>query len=492
MSDSLPKPRILTVFTSAGHGNPGAAPESLLTNEQLMAKLEADCGDIEFVVRDLTAPGGVAENVAEEIQDLSENLAGVLTVGSVRNYALALNGLPTIVVYNLFEFMNAPYNLFTSGEEKNSVLTGGPELPQPRVITAQLDRRNVAAPDVTEAMYADLVEKIGTVAALGKLKHSRILSVTPFANVAQVDYQGDTRKHFPEDHNARFRAALLDALGLEIVSASPDEFFEACRSIESADAERVAREWAEGAEEVTAAFPEIVKTARAYLALDALREERNCNAVSTHMRFIAPGNDMKDRFWPGLGLECGFKPRGIQAVCQDYPHILATQMLGHFMTGRPSMLGDLMTDTFNNVDILTHCGAPINPYGDGRLLSYSIHTHAESPVRDTQDPGSSTGLKVEWPVGEPVTLWKLYPQARTIGLHTGMTVNGHELYRELDAMMCRTKLVVRTEAASVQKHYSPGEYGIHRAATLGDLRKRVRDLATLLNFEFMEEDRANQ
>lgn len=52
--------------------------------------------------------------------------------------------------------------------------------------------------------------------------------------------------------------------------------------------------------------------------------------------------------------------------------------------------------------------------------------------------------------------------------------------------------VVRTEAASVQKHYSPGEYGIHRAATLGDLRKRVRDLATLLNFEFMEEDRANQ
>lgn len=492
MPDSLPKPRILTVFTSAGHGDPGAAPESLLTNEQLLHKLEADCVDIEFVVRDLNAPSGSAENVAKEIQYLSDTLAGVLIVGPVRDYAMALNGLPTIVVYNLFEFMNAPYNLFRLGEEKNSVLTGGAALPKPRVITAQLDRRNVAAPDVTETMYADLVEKLGTVAAIGQLKHSRILSVTPFANLAQVDYQGDTRKNFPADHNERFRAALADTLGVEIASASPDDFFEACRSIEPADAERVAREWADGAKEVTAAFPEIVKTARAYLALDALRQAHDCNAVSTHMRFIAPGNDMNDRFWPGLGLECGFKPRGIQAVCQDYPHILATQMLGHFMTGRPSMLGDLMTDTFNNIDILTHCGAPINPYGDGPVLPYSIHTHAESPVRETRNPGSSTGLKVDWPVGEPVTLWRLYPQARTIGLHTGTTVNGHELYRELDAMMCRTKLVVRTEAASVQKYYSPDEYGIHRAATLGDLRERVRDLATLLGYEFMEEDRVNQ
>ncbi|MCF7855075.1 MAG: hypothetical protein K9N51_09780 [Candidatus Pacebacteria bacterium] len=492
MVNDVMKSRIFTVFTSPGHGSPGAAPESLLTNDQLLDKLSADCGKLEFIVRDLSAPGQSAEAVVEELQDIAEDFSGVLVVGPVRNYALALNGLPTIVVYNLFEFMNAPYNLFRLGEEKNSVLTGGFDLPRPRVLTAQLDRRNVAAPDVTKTMYTDLVEKIGTVAAIGRLKQSRILSVTPFANLAQVDYQGDTRKQFPEDYNERFRSALLDALGLEIVSASPQQFFEAYREIDATQAEDLARKWADGAHVVTAAFPEIVKTGRAYLALDALREAHDCNAVSTHMRSVAPGNDLKDRFWPGLGLECGFKMRGIQAVCQDYPHILATQMLGYFMTGRPSMLGDLMTDTFNNVDILTHCGAPINPYGDERRLPYSIHTHAESPVRDTQASGSSTGLKVEWPVHEPVTVWKLYPQARKIGLHTGTIVDGHKLYRELDAMMCRTKLVVHTNAASVQEFYSPEEYGIHRAATLGDLRERVRDLAALLDFEFMEEDRVNQ
>ena len=54
--------------------------------------------------------------------------------------------------------------------------------------------------------------------------------------------------------------------------------------------------------------------------------------------------------------------------------------------------------------------------------------------------------------------------------------------------MCRTKLVVKTEAESVQRHFSPDEYGIHRTATLGDLRGRIKELATLIGFTMMEED----
>jgi hypothetical protein len=41
----------------------------------------------------------------------------------------------------------------------------------------------------------------------------------------------------------------------------------------------------------------------------------------------------------------------------------------------------------------------------------------------------------------------------------------------------------------VQKHYSPDEYGIHRAATFGDLREKVRDLGDLIGFDVIEEDR---
>lgn len=96
---------------------------------------------------------------------------------------------------------------------------------------------------------------------------------------------------------------------------------------------------------------------------------------------------------------------------------------------------------------------------------------------------------MEWPVGESVTIWKLHALHRTIGIHTGTIADGHALYENLDEIMCRTKLVVKTQADEVQKHYSPDEYGIHRAATLGDLRPDVKGFAVLAGFGVIEEDK---
>ena len=79
---------------------------------------------------------------------------------------------------------------------------------------------------------------------------------------------------------------------------------------------------------------------------------------------------------------------------------------------------------------------------------------------------------------------------KKIGLHTGKTADGHSLYKDFDGIMCRTKLVVKVDdAKKIQKHFSPDEYGIHRAGTLGDLRETIKDLATLIGYEVIEEDR---
>jgi len=112
-----------------------------------------------------------------------------------------------------------------------------------------------------------------------------------------------------------------------------------------------------------------------------------------------------------------------------------------------------------------------------------------NPLRDTQDTGSATGLHIEWPVGEPVTFWKVYVMHNKIGVFTGKTVDGHILYKNLDDIMCRTKLIARIKAKPVQQHFSPDEYGIHRTATLGDLREKIKDLAILIGFDVMETDR---
>jgi len=484
------KTAVYTVFLSRGRAGPGAAiePERFTTNDELLQKLKATCPGVNFIT-------GSPRNAAKELKERKGELDGVLLVGvgsgggHSRDYSLAFTGLPTIVVYNLFEFMNFPYKLFATGQAEESVTVGVPEYPEGRVLTAVLDRMTLCAPAVTSAMFQDLVYKIKLIQAVKKLKDSRILIVSPHRLIARVDYQGDARKHLPKDYNKVYAEALKESLGVELVTASPDEFFEAYEKTDVAEAEKISESWIEQAKSVEAARDEITKNARAYLAFEALRKKYRCNAVSTHMRAL---NKKGDYFTPGLGLECGFKTRGIQAVCQNYPNIVVTQLLGYFLTGRPSMLGDLIIDPFNEVTVLTHCGAPVNPYGDDRIVDYLITTHAESPLRDTRKPGSATGLQVEWPVGEPVTFWKMYVLHGKIGFHAGKVASARSVYDEnrIDDILCRTKLLAKVEnVRQIQKHSSPDEYGIHRAATLGDLSEAIRDAAVLLGFSAVEEDR---
>jgi hypothetical protein len=469
----------------------GNVPHTLLTNEDLLRLLQEECPDVEFVVRDMTKGDVYPESVSGELEDRKRDLDGVLIVGASRDYGLAFSGLPTIVVYNLLEWMIIPYKLYASKEEPDSILVGGPRYRGGRILTAQLDRRKVSS--LSKEMVDDLVGKIKVIVALRRLKEGRILSVSPHRYIAQVDYQGDRHKHFPEDYNERYTNLLEETLGVQIARAAPEAFYDAVTQVDRGRAEEIADGWIRAAKEVTdTTREEVVRTATAYLAFELLRERHGCNAISTHMRSLTGSGKVEDMFWPGLALECGFKIRGIQAVCQDYPNILITELLGYYLTGRPSMLGDLMIDTFNDAEILTHCGAPINPHGEDRV-PYTISSHAESPIRGTYRPGSSTGIMVELPLDETVTIWKIYALHRKVGFHTGTTVDGRKVYGHstgsFDDIMCRTKLVAQVrDAAKIQRHYSPDEYGIHRAATYGDLTDQIRDFAVLAGFDIVDED----
>ena len=168
--------------------------------------------------------------------------------------------------------------------------------------------------------------------------------------------------------------------------------------------------------------------------------------------------------------------------------------MAYLLTGRPSMLGDQMYDIDNLVEIVLHCGIPVNPYGDDRRIPYTIRTHAESPVRDMpEEPGSSTGITAEWPVGEPVTLWEIHNLLKQIRLHTGEVVDGRTIYtggEELDNVMCTAKIIVKLDdAQKIREQHFPALYGIHHCATLGDLRQQIKDIGVLLGLDVIERDR---
>lgn len=491
------KTKIFTIFTSAGCGctGSGGAPQNFTTHEEVLSGLQKACGKVDFLKWE-----GTYNEAYIEVMNNKERYNGVLIVGRISgDYRLAFTGLPTIVVYNLFEFMDGqPYHLFATGrtDDESNVLKGGTDYKNGRILTAQLDRRNLCAPSVRESMFNDLVHKIKLIQVIEELKETRILMVKRANNeiIASVNYRGDFNQSFPGDHNERYIQNLKELFGVEIVAAEPEEFYEAYSKTDIRKAEGIADNWISGARKVEASRSEIIKTARGYLALDELREKYKCNAVSTHIRSVTGSGNLEDLYNPGLGLELGFKTRGIQAVCQNYPDMIISQVLAYSLTGRPSMLGDYIYDTYNSVEILLHCGIPVNPYGDARIMPYTIRTHAESPVRDRPEiPGSSTGITVEWPEGEPVTIWEVHSLNREIRLNTGEIVNGKLIYsggEDIDNVMCTGKIFVKVDdAKKLQDQFKPYLHGIHANATIGDLRQDIKDLAVLMGLNVIETDR---
>jgi len=490
------KTNIFVAFLSSGRPNAGTLPntKSFMSNEEILRELERQCEGIEFTVRDFTDPNSNPESLAWELETLKNELDGVVLVGfgtSFRDDRWISTGLPTVVVYNLFEFMHVPYKIFADGTGSESILTGKQTYQAEKILTAELDRCALCQPSLASAMFDDFVYKIKLIQALKKLRQSKVLVLSPHKQLAEIDYRGNKGTRMPEDYNEMYSHTLKNSLGVDLVIRPPNEFYKAYQETSVKNAKALSEQWIEEAHDVQASRSEIIKVARAYLAFESLRTLYDCNALSTHLRKVSPGSEIEDMFWPGLALECGFKVKGIQATCQNYPNIVVAQLLAYFLTGRSSMLGDLIIDPANGVTVLTHCGAPIHPYGNDSVVPFSIKTHAESPVRETTNPGSGTALQVEWPAGETVTTWKLYAQHRKIGLYTGQIVNAHSVYRDgIEDVLCRTKLVTETEdVKNIQNCYSPEEYGIHRTATLGDLRQVLKDVGVFMGYTVVEEDR---
>jgi len=403
------------------------------------------------------------------------------------DYAIALTGLPTIVVYNFPEFLHIPHAFFLS---------------KGKILSACLDRANTCSPSISSRMFEDLVEKIRLIQVLKKMKESSILLVTDgvvadyFAGHRRdLHYVSEGDIQLKKDYEKIFLDIVEKSLGTKVTKigtkeVSSNEQIQNIWDSENKKAEEIAKMWIAEAKEMKDTIEsEVVKSAKMYLAMQILLDKYKATAIATHIRSLVKNPRREDRVWPSLG-NSELQKAGIVGCCQAHTNVVLTHMLAQYAFGRPSMMGDYLVEPFNDVTIVIHCGAPWNPYGDDRRIPYIILSHAQSPVRGTLMPGSGTGAQVNYPANEPVTVWKVYILHKKIGLHTGTTADGHSLYKDFDGIMCRTKLVVKVDDAKrIQRHFSPDEYGIHRAATFGNLREKIKDLATLVGFEVIEEDK---
>jgi len=325
-------------------------PKSLLSNKDLLAKLQAACKDVEFIPRELVG----YDKLLGEIATIKDELDGVLIVGASRRglarfapagteqQPLAFTGLPTIVVQNLFKLQGAPFELFAK---------------EGRVLNAYLDREDILAPEGSKAMFEDLVGKIKLIEVIAKMKQARILFIKgPSVNFSNSDY-----KVFPPGYNQMYRARLKETLGTEIVTSDIHTFIDDYKNMGDQEAKKIARMWidqSQGMRDVTE--EEVVESAKLYLTMEKYRKEHDASAI-----FV----DWLPNYGIYTHLSLGmmeFQKRGIIGHYQPQFDCNLCQLAGYYMIGRMSYVHDIAADPFNNVTFHMHCGCPIRNVWGGR------------------------------------------------------------------------------------------------------------------------------
>ncbi len=457
--------RLYTVFFTPGWGWGGSIPpRTFVSNEEMLETLKSRCPGVEFIARDRSESGATVDSLVNELETLKDTVDGVLTFGDVRgDNRVALTGLPTIVVSNLFEFNAIPYEIYQ--EEGN-------------VVTAEICRLNVIPEPQARALLDDLVGKIRLIQVLRKMRETTILAVTD----GRLRYYPGGEGPAPgspaevQAQNEAYQERLQETLGVNSIIVGSEELHRQIQAVTDAEAREVAQVWIDEARGWRNTTEEhVLDGARMYIGLDRLKEEYEATAIITDTQSFL------DTFRICACLpSMEYHKRGI--VCTDQPNTgpALAQIFGLFLTGRPSFNADMIIDAASGQTVLVHCGAPINPHGDDRV-PYQL-----------RDYRMGADVLVELPGGEPVTIWRINVMDRLILAHTGEAVAAESAYQGpvgLNDILCGTKLVAKVDARTIQRHLNPAQYGVHRAAIYGDYREEVRDLAKLIGFQLIEEDR---
>jgi len=218
-------------------------------------------------------------------------------------------------------------------------------------------------------------------------------------------------------------------------------------------------------------------------------KEYGCNAITLDASSWA-GNGGKS-FAASIGEEylvsgslalTEFRLHGIPACCQSDMEGLVTQVLGEYLTDRPGLHGDTTIDPFNNVAQVCHCNAPLNPYGDNYRAPYTIGGEGGEARRRPQ-------TYVDLPQEGPVTVIKVNILEKKVSIWTGELVPGETIYKDFFESCCCTKLIARTNAKLIYENYDYRTFGNHNSAFYGEHRAKVKNLASLLGLEVIEQDR---
>jgi hypothetical protein len=306
--------------------------------------------------------------------------------------------------------------------------------------------------------WADLERAITLLRTPAMLKQTKILAIgAPHGTPAACSAEAVKKK-----------------FGAELVTVPNDRVMEIFKSIDPKEAEAEAQEyWLSQAKKIVEPTrPEIIDSAKLYLATKKLMMAENAQAVcSTHCMGTPRGCLTFSKL----------NDQGLVGACEGDIDSTLTMLIFAYAFRVPGFISDPVIDTAKNAMVHFHCTSATKMDGPAsKRLPFVIRTQTDSR--------GGVALEVENRIGQPVTCAKL------VNLDTMLIVTGKIIETSKSPLACRTQFTQSVPDAR-RLFLQWGEDVIkgdvmtllHRAVFYGDYMKPVQDLGDLMGFRVLEE-----
>jgi hypothetical protein len=303
-----------------------------------------------------------------------------------------------------------------------------------------------------------VIKKIRLLKVLARLKMTRILFVT--LNI---------------DWFRKISSLIHDLFGIEPVVIDGREFVEKYyMKTDDAEAEKYMREWIKNADRVyETSHIDILKAAKLYIAMRKALEDHKADSIAVDCINLYDSKVLDA--WPCLGYMQLWLD-GYVPVCEADPYSAVMLLIIWLLNNEPGFISDPVLDYKNNEIIYYHCYAPINPLGGNIRVSYSI-TSAHLGLK-------KASVHVDLPVNQIITAAQIIPDQKTIIIHKAKT-----LRNEFSSHACATKLVATSNVKALARNW---RWTWHRVVFYGDFAEDIKDLARLIGFKVIEEDKLRE
>jgi len=409
--------------------------EELAKFDKYLADLETRLGDVKFVGGDTVPPADAGE-VAVKLKDadalLIVHLSGHGGDAPVLGKLIDV-GLPTALFSQPFSGHGWMYFPQWHKQGKKVVL-------------------------LPSSDWGEIDKVTGLMRAAAWMKQTRILAVGGPHGTASACSAEQVKKQ----------------LGAELLTIPNEQVMEVYNAINPKAAEAEAQEYWIGQtrEIVEPTQPEIVNSARLFLAVKRLMIQQKAQAIcSVHCM----GNPR------GCLTFSKLNDLGLVGACEGDIDSTLTMLLFSYAFHVPGFISDPVIDTAKNAIVHFHCTSATKMDGPGgKRLPFRI--------RSQTDSRGGVALEVENRVGQPVTCAKL------VDLGTMLMCTGKIIETSRSPLACRTQFAQSVPDAQRLFLNWGGDVIkgdvmtlLHRVVFYGDYMKPMQNLGDLMGFKVIEE-----